>query len=344
MRFSIGYQLPDELDSMAAICKDFREHIAEVYFAWPGEASGRSPVGMTADGVDRQALATMEEELRAISDMGIKLNLLFNAACYGGEALSVALAERVHSLVACLSDSYNLYAITTTSPFIARVAKEHFDAIDVRASVNMRLGTVKALEYQKDSFDSFYMQREFNRVPERIEKLKVWCDANQKSLHILANSGCLSFCSWQSFHDNLVAHEAQICRMKNHRMCYPAPCWEYLADRKNWAAILQNTWIRPEDIGVYEKWFSSAKLATRMHANPRKVLAAYVRGRFQGNLLDLMEPGYGPLLKGYIFDNTRFPKDWFSRVTGCDKDCENCSYCGDVLERVLIPMPREPGS
>ena len=40
--------------------------------------------------------------------------------------------------------------------------------------------------------------------------LKAWADANGKSLHFLVNSGCMNYCSGQSFHDNLVAHEAEI--------------------------------------------------------------------------------------------------------------------------------------
>jgi collagenase-like PrtC family protease len=186
--------------------------------------------------------------------------------------------------------------------------------------------------------DGYYMQREFNRDSERIEQIKAWCDENGKGLHMLANSGCLKDCSFQSFHDNLVAHEAGLRQRQNTLRRYPAYCWEYLTEPAHWVAILQNTWIRPEDIHHYDQWFTMAKLATRMHANPRKVVSAYARGRFSGNLLDLMEPGYGPLFAGMVFDNTRFPADWYERTTQCDKQCQRCGYCQTVLERVLIKV------
>ena len=38
----------------------------------------------------------------------------------------------------------------------------------------------------------------------------ILCDAEGKELYMLANSGCLNNCSAHVFHDNLVAHEAQI--------------------------------------------------------------------------------------------------------------------------------------
>ena len=35
-----------------------------------------------------------------------------------------------------------------------------------------------------------------------------WCRANGKKLCILANSGCLGNCPWQTYHDNLIAFPA----------------------------------------------------------------------------------------------------------------------------------------
>lgn len=347
MKYSIGYQLPDEDDSIVEIARDYPEHVGEVYFAWVGQASGRSPVGMTRKGIDPDAQAVMEEELRALSEMGVDLVLLINAACYGEEAISDEFAERTRALIRMLLDKFALSCVTTTSPFVARVVKQAFPLLEVRASINMRIGTIKGMQYLADCMDGYYMQREFNRDPERIQQIKAWCDENGKSLHMLANSGCLKDCSFQSFHDNLVAHEAGLRQRQNTLHRYPAYCWEYLTDTAHWVAILQNTWIRPEDIHHYDQWFAMAKLATRMHANPRKVVSAYARGRFGGNLLDLMEPGYGPLFAGMVFDNTRFPVDWYERTTQCDKQCQRCDYCQTVLERVLVKvedllgMPRQ---
>ena len=98
---------------------------------------------------------------------------------------------------------------------LARAVKQAFPDLEVRASVNMRLATVRALEPVAEFFDSFYVQREYNRRLDRIAELKAWADAEGKGLHLLVNSGCLNFCPGQTFHDNLVAHEAEISRMRN---------------------------------------------------------------------------------------------------------------------------------
>ena len=45
MKYSIGYQLPDEFDTTLDICKDFDEHISDVFFSFGNEPNGRSPLG-----------------------------------------------------------------------------------------------------------------------------------------------------------------------------------------------------------------------------------------------------------------------------------------------------------
>ena len=337
MKFAVGYQLPEEgEESFVEIVRDFKDQIEEVYFPWLDMPSGRSPLTSQNGLVDWKGQQRLESDLQALRQMGVKLNLLLNASCYGRLGFSRHLANSVCSVIAHLQDTVGLDATTTMSPMIASVVKRNFPKVEVRASVNMRLGTVKAFEYVHDLFDSFCMQREFNRDLERIRELKAWCDANGKGLHLLANSGCLNFCAVQTFHDNLVAHETEVSQTINIAERSPALCWAYLRNRENWVSFLQNSWVRPEDVSHYEPYFSVMKLATRMHGNPRRVIEAYARGRFDGNLPDLLEPGHGPVFAPFVVDNARFPPDWFERTTTCDKRCHQCSYCSSVLQQVLV--------
>jgi len=339
MKFAVGYQLSDttEDDSLVDIVRDFREHIEEVYFPWLDMPSGRMPLANRRGFVHWDAQRRLEQDLRHLRGMGVKLDLLFNANCYSRHAVSQYLANLVCSVIEHLEEvTGGLDAVTTTSLAIARTVKQNFTDIDVRASVNMRIGTVKGMQYVADLFDSFYIQREYNRDFQRIEALERFADAEGKKLYLLANSGCLSFCSGQVFHDNLVAHEIDIAEMANLTDWNPSVCWSYYADRENWAAFLQNSWIRPEDIGNYEPYFPVVKLATRMHGNPRMVVQAYVEQQYSGNLPDLFEPGYGLAFYPYIIDNSRFPTDWFEKTSNCDRKCETCSYCRSVLRQVMV--------
>lgn len=337
MLFSVGYQLPDpDEPPFSETVEAFREHIGEVYFPWADMPSGRAPLTSRRGYTDWSGQTRLEEDLVRLRDAGIKLDILFNANCYGRHSASQFLENQVVSVLDRLEDLVGgVDVATTTSPAIAWIIRRHFPQVDVRASVNMRIGTVKGMEYLADLFDSYQVQREHNRDLTYLSELKQWADAQGKRLHLLANSGCMAHCSGQTFHDNLVAHETEIDETCNMEDWNPHACWRFLRARENWVALLQNTWIRPEDLHHYEGLFDQVKLATRMHARPRMVIRAYVSRRFRGNLLDLLEPGFGPAVAPYVIDNDRFPEDWFARTSTCDGRCHKCTYCADVLEQVL---------
>ena len=105
---------------------------------------------------------------------------------------------------------------------------------------------------------------------------------------------------------------------------------------ENRPAFLQNTWIRPEDVHNFKDKVDSIKVATRMHALPAMVIDAYARGSYHGNLADLFEPGHGPVFAPYVIDNDKFPSDWFTKTTKCNKYCLECNYCNEVCEKVFV--------
>ena len=343
MKFSVGYQLPDgESEPLVDIIADYAEAVSEVYFPWGDMPSGRAPLATVHGYTDWGATATLTEDLRRLRALGVKLDVLFNSNCYGGKAISKWLQNQVCSVLDYLGETVGgADIVTTTSPFVARTIKQYQPEVEVRASVNMRIGTIRGMDYLADVFDSYHVQREFNRDLEYLRELKSWADENGKKLVMLANSGCMWNCSGQSFHDNMVAHEAEIDETANVAGWAVHTCWRYLKQRENWVSILQNTWVRPEDLHHYEGLLDTIKLATRMHARPRMVIDAYTRRSFRGNLLDLCEPGFGPALAPHVIDNSRFPADWFARTSTCARQCHRCNYCASVLEQVLVDTEAE---
>lgn len=332
MKYSIGYQLPDEYDSIHSICCDYRDAISSVYFSLPGKASARNEIQV-------QYESLMLKELKQINDLGIALVLLYNANCYGDQAVSKEFYQEIVESISSLQSTIKISGVTTTSPFIAKTVKKNFPDIDVCASVNMWIGTVQAMQYLGDDFDSFYLQREWNRDFTKIGKMSEWCIAHGKQLKMLANSGCLYTCPFHIFHDNLVAHEKEACKYDNALSKMPSPCWDMMHSMNKLdaaATFLQESWVRPEDISKYEPYFSEVKLATRMHSNPRRVVSAYARGRFRGNVFDLTEPSFSSRFHDDILDATLFPDDWFEKTTNCGKDCDRCGYCLQTAKQALV--------
>ncbi|HOV21917.1 MAG TPA: U32 family peptidase [bacterium] len=336
IKFSVGYQLRED-KLFKDIVERYKEKIEEVYFSWLNLPSGRGPIAEKVGYINWEGQKQLEYELNCIKKMGIKLGLLLNASCYGGFNLSVSLANTVVSTIEYLQENIGIDIVTVFSPVVAYIIKKNFPGIKIRGSVNLRIGTVEGMEYVSDLFDSFVMQREYNRDFETIEELNQWCNKNGKTLCILVNSGCMNFCAVQLFHDNTISHEIDVYTRGNITEEIPGNCWSYYKKRENWRKLLQNSsWIRPEDIHNYKEKFSHFKLATRINQEPEKIIKAYCNEKFDGNLLDLFEPSHTKLLFPYIIENTKFPEDWFQKISSCKRNCDKCSYCKNILENILV--------
>ena len=136
MKFAVGYQQTDTGEPFRGIVRDYRDAIAEVYFPWPGCASGRASLGCISGAVDWSAQAELERDLAEIRGMGIKLDLLFNANCYGGYAISSRFRNEIVSILSYLESRGLLpEIITTTSPFVAHVVRKEYPEYDVRVTI-----------------------------------------------------------------------------------------------------------------------------------------------------------------------------------------------------------------
>lgn len=303
MKYSVGYQMREDSSFLESIITN-KEHIHEIYFSWGDFANGRNSQLRQSDLTPWEAQLKQEAELRWLSDEGLKFNLLFNATCYGKNSQSREFYRKIGQTVAYIQEKMGLASITTTSPLIAKFVKENFEDIDLRASVNMSIGTVEGMDYVAEYFDSYYLKRELNRDFQKIAELKKWCDENGKVLYGLANSGCLNHCSAHVFHDNLVSHESEIAAMDNG-YAFEGICRQYLKKEENVHALLDSTsYIRPEDVYLYEDIFPAMKLATRVSLHPVRIIKAYIEDQsYTGSVLDLLEPNHTGLFYPYLLEN-----------------------------------------
>ena len=336
MHLAVGYWHQLGGESVSAMVSSYPD-IEDVYFPWVNEPSGRPVLGFGEDDDEQTVEDVLREELTAIRAAGRRLDLLLNANCYGELSASMDLDVHLTEIIGKL-DSWGCKPeiVTTASPFIAAMLKRHFPEIEVRASVNMRLMTVQAMEYLSPWFDSYYIGRDVQRNLDNVKRFSDWARAHGKKIGILANSGCLRNCPWQTFHDNLVAHSAAASDHLRIPDFNPHLCWTLYREPKNFVELLKATWIRPEDLYLWEPYVDFIKLATRQHMRPRLVVDAYVSRSWKGNLLELFEPGFAPAFSkvGVALDNTLFPADWALKSGSCRRECTGCGYCEKVLEQI----------
>ena len=309
MKFAVGYQLFLNDDFIENIIER-KDSISEVYFSWGDFPNGRNNQLIHSEMAPIEATKKQDYDLAKLATNNIPLNMLFNATCYGKDSQSRAFFQKIGDTVDYIEKNYILKTITTTSPLIAEFIKSNFNSLDVRASVNLGIGSIEGMEYVAEYFDSFYLKREYNRDFIKIREMKNWCDNNGKQLFALANSGCLNNCSAHTFHDNLVSHESEISAMDNG-FSFNGICSKFLKNKNNLEHLLDYTgFIRPEDIYLYENFFTSLKLATRINQNPLRILKAYIdEHSFNGNILELLEPNHSAAVYPYILSNKLIETD-----------------------------------
>lgn len=335
MRFSVGYQLTETDGFLRELLRRQAEGvISEVYFSYGTMPNGRHAASFHRSLTEWEAMRRTDEDLGTLSRAGVRFNLLLNGNCYGGRSLSRSFLISVCDQIDDLGTRFGLSSVTTTSPVLAEVVKKNFPALEIRASVNMEIGTAAGIDYLADRFDSFYLAREHNRDLGMLRLLREHCRSLGKSCYLLANSGCLRNCSARQFHDNLVAHEREIAEMDNGAS-FTGICGTYLDRTEDKSVLLSRlTFLRPEDLSLYEGLCDGMKLATRVTRYPAQILAAYADGRYSGNVLDLLEPDHAEHLYPDVIENTLLPADFGTVTASCGHRCERgeiCTYCRDAF-------------
>ena len=312
-------------------CTPHVGRIREVFFAWPGVLSCRPAPDFTDE-----VRARMMADLRWCKANGILLDTLFNCNCYGDIAISPELADLVTRTLGEM-DAEGLFPdiMTTTSPFIATVLRQRFPQVKIRFSVNMRIHGTLGFEPVMELFDSFYASREHHRDLAWLAKLGVWSRAHGKVLGMQVNSGCLRQCPFQTFHDNLHGHNRLAQSKVGEQFDFSVFRCKTNYERGNYEDFLRATWIRPEDLPLYEDHVEIVKLATRRHAHPVEVLNAYATYAYDGNLADLMDPvhAFPKAFDNKAFDTTPL----WPEVRGCIQanDCTHCGKCTKLMETVF---------
>lgn len=328
MVFTVGYPHDQFIaDGFAGLVSEYPQ-IAEVYFAVPGRPSGRYALETDHAGFIRN--------LRAVREKGRKLNMLLNSACDGADALTDALFERIKRDIRSLSQyGCRPDSVTVTSFRTARFMKEFAPDIKVRVSVINEARSVTAMSYFGGSADGFYADQDLNRDIGALRKIKDWCVANGKTLHLLANSACFADCPFRTEHYNIVAHTKEIDRslVAEGRNLADAifetvPC-QAARLRRPLEYALRGTWIPPKNVSEYDGVCDMMKLSCRMHPDPKKIFDAYCLGA-DCDILEVLGERLTPT-SGVCIRQSSLPDEAFRKFLTCrERSCDECGYCAAI--------------
>jgi hypothetical protein len=337
-KFAFGYYFGKRNGfSFRDLAEQYAPYLKEVYFPWPGILSARELEG---DPVSLRK--SLVDDLKFCRSKGLSLDLLVNATCYGDISFTPVQREDYYKNLKEMSSLGIMPEIvTTTSPYIAKITKNIDTSVDRRASVNMRLNSTLAMEYVSAEFDSYYVCRDVQRDLPTLKVFAEWGKKNGKKICMLANSGCLRYCPWQTFHETLLSHNFKHILPEIMKLKMPSTLCSGIVADKRFEEILRGSWIRPEDLHRYEPYVSVIKLSTREADRPDLILKAYTSGSFDGDLLRILDPGFSFFVAPKVFDNKSFPKEWSDgKIAGkCANDCTHCGKCTEVLNLILKRDP-----
>ena len=255
---------------------------------------GRAPYQLAR--ISRKRLA---DHVRHARRAGIEFNYLLNASCLGNREMTRAGQREIEELAGWLRD-IGVASVTVSSPYLLKLLKTRYPGLKVRVSVFAGVDRVRKAQMWEEMgadcivLDSILVNRELKAL-ERIRK-SVRCD-----LELLVNNNCLSGCALSPMHMNALSHAGQAWHGNRGFFidwCFLRCTEGKLRDPVNY---IRSEWIRPEDLHVYEELgYDLFKIAERDIPTPLMItrVRAYAGRRYDGNLLDLVQPYAFPGVKG----------------------------------------------
>jgi len=252
-----------------------------------------------------------------------------------------SVTRRLHALLESgdldgivFADLYYLRALSDADPALAR-----------------RLEAVPSINCMADSFDKvtatvegiaatgfrlpgkYVLDRSLNRNFETLAEVSKRCRKAYPDMHLglLANEGCLYQCPFKPAHDAQISLVHMDIHVDTYGVNRDLGCMRTLRERPH--LLFKSPFIRPEDAHAYADAVDFIKLSGRTLGPDflRRVVTAYIRGQYTGNLLELLD-SMEWFAGEWNIPNHELPADFHNRMVSCDRSCGECEDCRNLFE------------
>ncbi len=295
-----------------SVATNFQPDLVEGIRGYPVyELFGKLPADPLGGGRASYMLAPLSKRrlaahVRDARRHGIRFNYLLNAACLDNREWTRKGQREIRRLLDWLAEM-GVDAVTVSLPHLLELIKRCYPQF--RATVGVFAGVDhvgKARMWEELGADcialeSLSVNRSFSLLSSLRKSVK--CD-----LMLLVNTNCLQSCPFSRAHMVALSHASQAGHPSRGFLldyCFLRCSRMKLAEPVNY---IRSDWIRPEDLHHYEALgYDRFKLAERNA--PTEVMVrrvkAYSEGRYDGNLLDLVQ--------GWGFRSGSEPSGYFRR-------------------------------
>jgi collagenase-like PrtC family protease len=334
LEFSVPYNNdPQILKNIFELKKCGSNSIREIFLSGAQEYAGSGRISPKQN---------LNQFLRVVDDIhkeGLRVNLVINSVCEGGNWYSSKNSDRLLDYIKKLHEEHGLEAVTIANPVHIKMVRKSIPSIEICASVLSDIDSVQRAAIFRDAgADTITPDANINRDLELLKEIKKTTGARLK---LMVNEGCLYKCPFRKFHFNYISHRSrEIDRNYNESYDFTQECCIPVTEKDN-SQILKSGWIRPEDAIKYSEitnYFKIVGRATPSHRTLRTI-KAYMEENWEGDLLDIMCSSLlsFSLKFGTYLDNKKLgDTDFFERVTTCNKKCHQCRYCNDLIRENLM--------
>ncbi len=235
--------------------------------------------------------------IKLCHDNKLEFNYLMNPVCTGNREVFPSDHQEMLAFIDKIV-ALGIDGVTVNSPLLCPLIKKRHPNIKITIGLYAWIFTIKQVaEWKALGADvltlGFSVTRDFPLL-DAMMKLAKKLDIK---LRLIANNGCLKDCSYKNSHATELAHSSQ------HKEAGSEFFVDYNMLQCNYNKmtsphhLIASDWIRPEDVVYYEELCKkvgfegfSIKLLDRWKSTEflTRVVEAYAKRSFDGNLLDLM--------------------------------------------------------
>ncbi len=296
--------------------------------------------GRAADHLPRVSLPDLRDYIEYSRARDIEFNYTFNATTMQNREFTAKGAQEIKTFLRKLYDN-GVRSLTVTLPPLIELVRSMGLDFRIKASTLCQVTNGnKAAVYKRMGMERIVADESVNRDFRTLSEI---VRAFGDGVEIIVNPLCHKNCIYRMFHYNQIACDSVGKPNPVGVDFYEHRC---LLQRYNKVSdILRLSWVRPEDIKVYEAiGINYFKLQGRhtfsRGGDPARTVECYFKEDFDGNLLDILSM-FGTLnsFDGKIFvDNKKldgFLKPFAEEKLVCRKNCPDCKYCETAARKAI---------
>lgn len=244
--------------------------------------SGRPTLHMAK--VDK---ANIEQAVELAHHYNKKFNYLMNSSCMNNLEYTEAYRCEIFEMLRYLED-IQVDLVTIANPLLIEWCANYFPNLRISVSSFLLIDSIEAAKYYDDLGVAEITLR--NGKERDLPLIKKINDSVRCDIQVMVNQVCLRNCPFQSYHNNVISHMSQNVSSDHCSLDYcSAKCTMMKFEEP--VRIIQSTWIRPDDIKIYEQYgITHGKITDRSKSTEWLVntAEAYCSGTYNGDLSKIL--------------------------------------------------------